>query len=58
MPGTNAVWQAEDDGQIHEWSSTQTYNTDDLVTYHGQTYRAKWWSQNNIPTDGDPWTLN
>ncbi len=58
IPGTNAVWQAEDDGQIHEWSSTQTYNTDDLVTYHGQTYRAKWWSQNNIPTDGDPWTLN
>ncbi|GLT18388.1 hypothetical protein GCM10007938_21670 [Vibrio zhanjiangensis] len=57
-PGTNAVWQAEDDGLIHEWSSTQTYNTDDLVTYHGQTYRAKWWSQGNVPTDGDPWTLN
>ncbi|CAM3914356.1 immunoglobulin-like domain-containing protein [Vibrio aquimaris] len=57
-PGTSAVWQAEDDGQIHEWSSTQTYTTDDLVTYHGQTYRAKWWSQGNVPTDGDPWTLN
>ncbi|WP_162813963.1 immunoglobulin-like domain-containing protein [Vibrio tetraodonis] len=57
-PGSSAVWQAEDDGQIHEWSSTQTYTTDDLVTYHGQTYRAKWWSQGNVPTDGDPWTLN
>jgi len=36
------------------WSSTATYWAGDIVTYNGQTYRAKWWTLGDIP-GADPW---
>ncbi|OAQ34353.1 carbohydrate-binding module family 5 protein [Linnemannia elongata AG-77] len=38
------------------WSATATYNAQAQVSYNGRLYTAQWWSQNNIPTDGAPWT--
>ena len=35
------------------WSATKIYNTGDLVSYQGSTWRAQWWTQNQKP--GDPY---
>ncbi|KAF9435149.1 hypothetical protein BGZ76_006817 [Entomortierella beljakovae] len=40
------------------WSSSSVYNTNDKVSYNGRLYTAQWWSQNNIPSAGAPWTDN
>ncbi|MBW4201860.1 chitinase [Enterobacter cloacae subsp. cloacae] len=40
-----------------EWDSAKIYNGGDLVKYNGIEYRAKWWSQNNIPGQNDVWEL-
>jgi len=37
------------------WNSTTAYWGGDIVTYNGQTYRAKWWTQGDIPGAGGPW---
>ena len=36
------------------WSATTVYNGGDQVTYSGSVYKAKWWTQNNIP-GADQW---
>ncbi|KAF9135035.1 Chitinase 1 [Linnemannia schmuckeri] len=40
------------------WSATATYGAQAQVSYNGRLYTALWWSQNNIPTDGAPWSDN
>ncbi|KAI9232325.1 MAG: hypothetical protein BYD32DRAFT_491316 [Podila humilis] len=40
------------------WSAATVYNTNDKVSYNGRQYTAQWWSQNNLPTAGAPWTDN
>ncbi|KAG0375282.1 Chitinase 1 [Mortierella sp. AD032] len=40
------------------WSATGTYTTGTKVSYQGRIYTAQWWSQNNVPTSGAPWTDN
>ncbi len=37
------------------WDSNAVYVGDDQASYQGTIYRAKWWTQNNVPTDGGPW---
>lgn len=37
------------------WNASSVYTTDMKATYSGIIYKAKWWSQNNLPTAGDPW---
>lgn len=32
------------------WNATAVYNTNDTVSYNNVLYRAKWWSQNNVPS--------
>lgn len=32
------------------WSASATYWKDDLVTYNGMIFRAKWWTQNETPS--------
>ena len=39
------------------WSATAVYTSGNKVSYNGNEYSAKWWSQNNLPTAGDPWAL-
>ncbi|KAF9116481.1 hypothetical protein BGX27_002153 [Mortierella sp. AM989] len=40
------------------WSASATYNANAQVSYNGRLYTAQWWSQNNIPSAGAPWTDN
>ncbi|KAG0046530.1 hypothetical protein BGZ83_008310, partial [Gryganskiella cystojenkinii] len=40
------------------WSATTAYNSGAVVSYSGHQYTAQWWTQNNIPTAGAPWTDN
>ncbi|MBC1501324.1 chitinase [Listeria weihenstephanensis] len=41
------------------WSSTAVYNQNDQVTYNGHTYKAKWWTQGDVPgaEQWGPWEL-
>jgi hypothetical protein len=39
----------EDCSTIAPWKSTSIYVKDDLVTFNGFKYKAKWWTQNNSP---------
>ncbi|KAF9938944.1 hypothetical protein BGZ75_006094 [Mortierella antarctica] len=40
------------------WSDAKVYNSGDKVSYQGRQYTCQWWSQNNVPTAGGPWTDN
>ncbi|KAG0337300.1 hypothetical protein BG004_007700 [Podila humilis] len=40
------------------WSASAVYQGGAVVGYNGRKYTAKWWSQNNVPSAGDPWTDN
>ncbi|WP_169734453.1 glycoside hydrolase family 19 protein [Deefgea rivuli] len=41
------------------WNSVTVYNGGEIVTYAGKNYKAKWWTQNNIPgaEQWGPWEL-
>ncbi len=36
------------------WNTTTTYNGGEVVTYAGKDYKAKWWTQGNVP-GADQW---
>jgi chitodextrinase len=44
-----------------EWVSTTAYSGGAKVSYNGNSYSAKWWTQNNQPDlntgEGKPWSL-
>lgn len=44
-------------GPARPWSSTTPYPAGSFVTYGGQEYEAKWWSQGSVPTPevSHPW---
>ncbi len=41
------------------WDANKVYNTGDIVTYEGHSYKAKWWTQGNVPgaEEWGPWEL-
>ncbi|MBM5569999.1 MULTISPECIES: glycoside hydrolase family 19 protein [Deefgea] len=41
------------------WNSSTAYTGGQIVTYAGQDYKAKWWTQNNVPgaEQWGPWEL-
>ena len=40
------------------WSAATTYLAGDCATYGGKTYKAKWWTLNNVPGEQwGPWEL-
>lgn len=43
----------------NEWNATKAYNGGEIVTYQGKTYKAKWWTQGNVPgtEQWGPWEL-
>lgn len=45
------------DGNHPAWNVTTVYAAGDKVSYNGASYEAKWWSQGNDPSKGDPWKL-
>lgn len=40
------------------WASAKVYLADSTVTYAGKTWKAKWWTQGNVPgaETWGPWT--
>ncbi|MDY8136977.1 glycoside hydrolase family 19 protein [Aquimarina sp. 2201CG5-10] len=63
IPGSSNVWDyiKECDGApveycgSQEWSASATYNTGDTAYYEQKIYRAKWWTQNNVPSTSNEW---
>src|SRR5689334_5463667 len=37
------------------WSSSAIYTNGNRVTYQGAAYEAKWWTQNEIPSQSGEW---
>ena len=56
---TTADTTVPDPGTAPAWDAAKAYNAGDSVTYGGKTYKAKWWTQNNIPgtEQWGPWEL-
>ncbi|GHA31379.1 glycosyl hydrolase family 18 protein [Photobacterium aphoticum] len=58
-PGTSAVWEAQgenpgpnpdpDPNPGTTWSASKVYVGGDEVTFNGEKYRAKWWTQGDEP---------
>lgn len=46
-------------GNVAAWDSTAVYVAGDTVSYDGQEYQAKWWTQGNTPgaEEYGPWEL-
>lgn len=43
---------------IKAWTSSTVYTGGQQAHYQNQIYKAKWWTQNNLPTAANsPWTL-
>lgn len=60
-PDLGGVWEAttapiDDDGGVI-WQAAAVYNSGDKVTYQGNKYQAKWWTQGNEPGVADVWKL-
>ncbi len=49
--------QVVDNCTESDWVNSLVYNQDDLVTYNGHTWRAKWYTKGNIPGSSEwgPW---
>lgn len=39
------------------WSRSKIYTGGMQAQHDGSLYRAKWWTSNNVPTQGGPWEL-
>lgn len=50
---TNAQEIAATADGLSEWNSSQTYDNGDTVNYNGKTYRAKWWTQGETPSESE-----
>ncbi|MDN5669781.1 MAG: carbohydrate-binding protein, partial [Renibacterium salmoninarum] len=46
-------------GGLAAWSASAVYTAGNQVSYQGQKWQAKWWTQNEPPktADGYPWQL-
>ncbi|MGZ7442202.1 glycosyl hydrolase family 18 protein [Paenibacillus sp. TH7-28] len=40
-----------------EWDSSKVYLSGDIVSYNGQEYKAKWWTQGDTPGTSEVWEL-
>jgi chitinase len=43
----------------NEWDAAKAYSAGEIVSYQGKTYKAKWWTQGNVPgtEQWGPWEL-
>jgi len=61
QPDLGGPWEATsqptDGTGIAIWQSSAIYNTGDQVSYSGNKYQAKWWTQGNEPGSADVWKL-
>ena len=58
-PDLGGAWEATtqptDDTGAAIWQSSAIYNSGDEVSYQGNKYQAKWWTQGNEPGSTDVW---
>lgn len=52
---TAAAPQKEDTQSSETWKADQVYYGGDRVLYNGKYYKAKWWTQNELPGKSDVW---
>ena len=55
---TSASFDVEiqnDSGNVPAWDANTVYVRDDLVSYQGLIYRAKWWTLGELPDQADVW---
>lgn len=45
----------EEESTYAEWNSETAYAAEDMVTYNGTIYQAKWWTSGDTPTTSDVW---
>lgn len=46
-----------DDNDADAWDESKAYSSGDEVSYDGDTYRAKWWTQGDQPADSNAWEI-
>ena len=49
--GTSSAFKPPSD----TWDSAAVYTGGDVVSYQGRRYRAKWWTQGELPGSSDVW---
>ncbi len=54
-PGTPTTPPPGGDCTAPEWNSSTAYVGGSEVSYHGHTWRAKWWTQAEVPGTTDVW---
>jgi chitinase len=60
-PDLGGAWEATtqptDGTGVAVWQPTAIYNSGDEVSYQGNKYQAKWWTQGNEPGSTDVWLV-
>lgn len=41
--------------EIPSWNKDIVYAKDDIVLYDSKIFKAKWWTQNEIPNEAEEW---
>ncbi len=63
-PGSSSVWEYVRDCNggtgiencdARIWTSSIAYNSGDTVYFEQKKYKAKWWTQNNVPDTSNVW---
>lgn len=44
-----------DTKKVKTWDAASVYTGGDIVSYQGRQYRAKWWTQGELPDTSDVW---
>ncbi|WP_018933926.1 lytic polysaccharide monooxygenase [Gracilibacillus lacisalsi] len=56
-PGEPGEPDPEEPGDTPEWDPNAVYLNGDRVSYNGNVYQAKWWTQGDTPGESDVWEL-
>jgi chitinase len=59
-PSTSSVWQevaAPNDGRVdsNDWSASKAYTGGSTVTFNGEQFQARWWTQGEEPLQNSVW---
>jgi len=44
-------------GTYQQWSASKVYVNGDIVSYNSKNYKAKWWTQGEVPASSEAWEL-
>ena len=59
-PSTSSVWQevaAPNDGRVdsNDWTASKAYTGGSTVTFNGEQFQARWWTQGEEPLQNSVW---